>query len=158
MDDGNSAGEPDFADVLRFPARSHRGQRGGSGWERKRAGRAQGNHSAFRAPGWPERRFELAEKFEPLKADRSVIRSPMGKWFWKGCKPNSVCTLASGENHLSQQPYPESVSLSRNLERAAPGFPIWPCTRWGFPCRVACASRGALLPHLFTLANCSGGL
>ena len=47
--------------------------------------------------------------------------------------------------------YPESVSLSRNLERAAPGFPIWPCTRWGFPCRVACASRGALLPHLFTL-------
>jgi len=30
-------------------------------------------------------------------------------------------------------------------------FPIWPCTRWGFPCRVACASRGALLPHLFTL-------
>jgi len=75
----------------------------------------------------------------------------MGKWFWKGCKPNSVCTLASGENHLSEQPYPESVSLSRNLERAAPGFPIWPCTRWGFPCRVACASRGALLPHLFTI-------
>ena len=28
------------------------------------------------------------------------------KWFWKGCKPNSVCTLASGENHLSQQPIP----------------------------------------------------
>ena len=75
----------------------------------------------------------------------------MGKWFWKGCKPNSVCTLASGENHLSEQPYPESVSLSRNLERAAPGFPIWPCTRWGFPCRVACAPRGALLPHLFTI-------
>ena len=35
--------------------------------------------------------------------------------------------------------------------RAASEFPIWPCTRWGFPCRVACASRGALLPHLFTL-------
>ncbi len=47
--------------------------------------------------------------------------------------------------------YPESVPLSRNLERAAPGFPIWPCTRWGFPCRVACASSGALLPHLFTI-------
>ena len=37
------------------------------------------------------------------------------------------------------------------MERAAPRFPIWPCTRWGFPCRVACASRGALLPHLFTI-------
>src|SRR6186713_1898499 len=54
--------------------------------------------------------------------------------------------------------YPEPVSLARNLERAAPGFPIWPCTRWGFPCLVACASSGALLPHLFTLTNCSGGL
>ena len=48
--------------------------------------------------------------------------------------------------------YPESVSLSRNLERAAPGFPIWPCTRWGFPCRPARAGRGGLLHHLFTLA------
>jgi len=47
--------------------------------------------------------------------------------------------------------YPKPVSLSRNAERAAPRFPIWPCTRWGFPCRVACASRGGLLHHLFTL-------
>ena len=37
------------------------------------------------------------------------------------------------------------------MERAAPGSPIWPCTRWGFPCRLACARRGGLLPHLFTL-------
>jgi len=29
-----------------------------------------------------------------------------GNWFWKGCKPNSVCALASGENHLSMQPIP----------------------------------------------------
>src|SRR5438874_5136000 len=26
--------------------------------------------------------------------------------FWKGCKPNFVFALASGENHLSQQPVP----------------------------------------------------
>ena len=44
-------------------------------------------------------------------------------------------------------------SAFAELERAAPGFPIWPCTRWGFPCRVACASRGGLLHHLFTLAG-----
>jgi hypothetical protein len=43
------------------------------------------------------------------------------------------------------------------MERAAPGSPIWPCTRWGFPCRVACASRGALLPHLFTLTRAVAG-
>ena len=47
--------------------------------------------------------------------------------------------------------YPKPVSLSRNPERTTPRFPIWPCTRWGFPCRVACASRGGLLHHLFTL-------
>lgn len=52
---------------------------------------------------------------------------------------------------MSKRPIPETCSLSRNAERAAPRFPIWPCTRWGFPCRVACASRGGLLHHLFTL-------
>ena len=79
---------------------------------------------------------------------------PKLKWFWKGCKPNSVCPDFSGERIICLcSRYPKPVSLSRNAERAAPGFPIWPCTRWGFPCRVACASRGALLPHLFTLTG-----
>ena len=40
-----------------------------------------------------------------------------------------------------------------NMERAAPGSPIWPCTRWGLPCLVACASSGGLLHHLFTLTG-----
>ena len=56
-----------------------------------------------------------------------------------------------GENHLSMQPYPESVRFRGSWSGPPRGFPIWPCTRWGFPCRVACASRGALLPHLFTI-------
>src|ERR1700742_353 len=29
--------------------------------------------------------------------------------------------------------------------------PIRFCSRWGLPCRLRCRSRGALLPHLFTL-------
>jgi hypothetical protein len=32
------------------------------------------------------------------------------KRFWKGCKPSFVCALASGENHLSQQPVPGTRS------------------------------------------------
>ena len=60
-----------------------------------------------------------------------------------------------GENHLSQQPVPGTRSALRNLERAAPGSPIWPCTRWGFPCLRACAWSGGLLPHLFTLTPAS---
>ena len=32
-------------------------------------------------------------------------------------------------------------------------FPIWPCSRWGLPCRPCYHVRGALLPHRFTLAS-----
>ena len=62
---------------------------------------------------------------------------------------------SGGENHLSQQPVPGTCSTVRNVERAAPGSPIWPCTRWGFPCLRAYAWSGGLLPHLFTLATAS---
>jgi len=48
--------------------------------------------------------------------------------------------------------YPKPVPPRRNAERAAPGSPIWPCTRWGFPCPAGCPAGGKLLPHLFTLA------
>ncbi len=36
-------------------------------------------------------------------------------------------------------------------------FPIWPCSRWGLPCRRCCHRRGALLPHRFTLASAVSG-
>jgi len=41
-------------------------------------------------------------------------------------------------------------AASRPTNRASP--PIWACWRWGLPCRDRHRSRGALLPHLFTLA------
>ena len=31
--------------------------------------------------------------------------------------------------------------------------PIWSCFTWGFPCQLDYSSRGALLPHLFTLTR-----
>ena len=37
------------------------------------------------------------------------------------------------------------------MERAAPRSPIWPCTRWGFPCPADHSAGGRLLPYLFTL-------
>ena len=74
------------------------------------------------------------------------------EWFRKGCKPNSVCAPCGAERIicLSSQ-YPEPVPPKRNLKRAASGSPIWPCSRWGFPCLRACAWSGGLLPRLFTL-------
>ena len=38
----------------------------------------------------------------------------------------------------------------RSLKR---NFSIWPCSKWGLPCRYCYQQRGALLPHLFTLAR-----
>ena len=43
-------------------------------------------------------------------------------WFWKGCKPISVCVLANGENHLSQQPIPETCLLSQTRNEPLLGF------------------------------------
>ena len=56
---------------------------------------------------------------------------------------------------MSEQPLPGTCPAVRNAERAAPGSPIWPCTRWGFPCLRACARSGGLLPRLFTLTRAS---
>ena len=77
--------------------------------------------------------------------------------FRRSCKPNFVCPVAGGENHLSVRPYPEPAGLAPDAERAAPRFPIWSCTGWGFPCRSAYARRGGLLPHLFTLTPVARG-
>jgi hypothetical protein len=70
----------------------------------------------------------------------------------KGCKPNSVCPGRPGERIICLSGHTRNPAAFAALERAAPRFPIWPCTRWGFPCPVACAPGGGLLPHLFTLA------
>jgi len=34
-------------------------------------------------------------------------------------------------------------------------IPIWSCSEWGLPCRFGYPTRGALLPHLFTLTLAS---
>jgi hypothetical protein len=40
----------------------------------------------------------------------------------------------------------------RFREPSACAVPIRSCSRWGLPCHLRCRRRGALLPHLFTLA------
>ena len=36
--------------------------------------------------------------------------------------------------------------------------PTWSCSWWGLPCRFRCRSRGALLPHPFTLTPLNGAV
>src|ERR1700754_2134396 len=59
--------------------------------------------------------------------------------------------------HCLEQPTRTAslTSLPRRYrfrERSAFAVPIRSCSRWGLPCRLRCRKRGALLPHLFTLA------
>src|SRR4051812_44714794 len=44
------------------------------------------------------------------------------KGFWKGCKPIFVCVLANGENHLSEQPIPETCPASGTRSGQLLGF------------------------------------
>src|SRR5579871_4420002 len=59
--------------------------------------------------------------------------------------------------HCLEQPTRTAslTSLPRRYrfrERFRVAVPIRSCSRWGLPCRFRCRKRGALLPHLFTLA------
>src|SRR6266699_1140740 len=87
-----------------------------------------------------------------MKAERNFIPSAFIIGFGRAVSRILSALLRAARIICLCSQYPGPVSLARDLERAAPGSPIWPCTRWGFPCLVACASSGALLPHLFTLA------
>jgi hypothetical protein len=83
------------------------------------------------------------------------------------CKPGSVPTFRPGMTIHLGRPSPDA---SRDLpgrrrenppgDGLAAGSPVAPmrsCSRWGLPCRSRCRSRGALLPHPFTLAGPRAG-
>ena len=62
-------------------------------------------------------------------------------------KPGSVMDSHSSGMHVT-------VHLKQpTREQCGPHYrsPIWSCSGWGFPCHACYQSRGALLPHHFTL-------
>ena len=70
---------------------------------------------------------------------------------WRN-KPSSV-PLARGGSFLWGHRLRRPQAAYPGLEWSGPLLaPVWPCSRWGLPCRSRYRSRGALLPHRFTLA------
>ena len=72
-------------------------------------------------------------------------------------KPSSVPRRAAARTISLGRPLPTaSCSLPGTariapLGAGSPSFPIWPCSGWGLPCHACHQTRGALLPHPFTL-------
>ena len=94
---------------------------------------------------------------------------PLISTYQPACKPGSVGhrrrkpAIRDGHSsgmmlahHLEQPTRTASLtSLPRRYrfrEPPACAVPIRSCSRWGLPCHLRCRRRGALLPHLFTLA------
>jgi len=81
--------------------------------------------------------------------------------FAAGCKPNSVFLRKRRKAIISLGRL--SPAGSSSLPADVPAFAgapcgrgsplIWPCCRWGLPCRPGHPRRGALLPHHFTLTG-----
>ena len=101
---------------------------------------------------------------------RRVAPNPSFSNHQPACKPGSVghhsLAQVARDGHSSgtmfahclEQPtrtasltsLPLALSLSRTTRVAVP---IRSCSRCGLPCRFRCRTRGALLPHLFTLTR-----
>jgi hypothetical protein len=72
-----------------------------------------------------------------------------------GC-PHMLDDHSSGMHvatHLKQPTRAASRKMRTARRKALHAAPIWPCSRWGLPCRPRYRGRGALLPHPFTLAS-----
>src|SRR2546430_4979822 len=99
----------------------------------------------------------------------ALRRTPHSQRYQPACKPGSVghrlLAQAIRDGHSSgttfarclEQPT-RTASLTSPCgvlaflsERSRVAVPIRSCSRCGLPCRFRCRSRGALLPHLFTL-------
>jgi hypothetical protein len=78
-------------------------------------------------------------------------------WLQAGRKPNSVPRRATviylGRTVARRlhAAYPELIPSEDETGRGGPLLPIWPCSRWGLPCRTCHQIRGELLPRHFTL-------
>jgi hypothetical protein len=99
----------------------------------------------------------------------ALRRTPHSQRYQPACKPGSVghrlLAQAIRDGHssgttfarcLEQPTRTASLTLPCGVlaflsERSRVAVPIRSCSRCGLPCRFRCRTRGALLPHLFTL-------
>ncbi len=91
----------------------------------------------------------MSNIWDPKRQRLCVLKKPLferAAFLWLTAHtPDSVRRLHTCESHYSKRP---TLPLTRDTYGH-----IWPCSLRGLPCRTRCLVRGALLPHLFTLAR-----
>ncbi len=90
--------------------------------------------------------YILNVKLQEISALHQTLPNDMRE---SACKPGSVVDNHSSRmcvtTHLMR---PTRIQCGPHLR-----IPIWSCSGWGLPCHHCYQSRGALLPHLFTLTS-----
>ena len=85
--------------------------------------------------------------------ERGIASRPVSRVLSGGEPSATAIPLGRGSLRASSN-QPGRRRGSRWVESCLPprAAPIRSCSRWGLPCRLRCRTRGALLPHRFTLA------
>jgi hypothetical protein len=94
----------------------------------------------------------LIDRYQPACKPGSVGPRPLARARRDGHSSGTMLAhgLEQPTRIASLTSLPQALSLSRTARVA---IPIRSCSRWGLPCRFRCRTRGALLPHLFTLTR-----
>ena len=126
--------------------------------ERSAAGEGR---AGMPAPGFPAAAGRRNNRKESARRPVSRVLSPPSHGFPWGEDRRPFVWDARYRAPLATDPGGDAKTrfVLAGKDSAAP---IWSCSRWGLPCRSRCRSRGALLPHPFTLTRCfkegTGGL
>jgi len=97
-------------------------------------------------------RKRFRQRHQPACKPGSVGHHPLSRMVRDGHSSGAMFA------HCLEQPTRTARARHRSrgviaFQRAARvAVPIRSCSRCGLPCRIRCRTRGALLPHLFTLA------
>ncbi len=86
----------------------------------------------------------------PCRVRRAVGREPVSRVLCAGPKSGRRSFLSERGRPRPLAAYPQRLCRGGHLSLL-----IWPCSRWGLPCRGRCRPRGGLLLHRFTLARSS---
>src|SRR5947209_19136801 len=96
-------------------------------------------------------RKRFGQRHQPACKPGSVGHHPNSEWCVTAI-PLGQCLHIASSNLPGRRARHRSRGVIASRRTARVAVPIRSCSRCGLPCPIRCRTRGALLPHLFTLA------